>query len=267
MVEIKMKYIIKQNYLSPVSVLIFLITWQAVSYFEIVNPLFIGTPTQIIVELVDLFRAGFIFVHLSSSLQALFFGFGLSILVGVFGGLMLGTSEKLYKIFSPYVFGLNAIPKVAIMPLIIIWFGIALEAKIVVIFIMAVVPIMVATMDSARSVDPSFVGMAKSFGAPKSFITRNITIFYSLPAIFSGIRIAIGRAIVGMVVAEFLGLGRGLGYLVSYYGATLQTNKMMAVLIVILVINFTLLALVDMIKNNFTWVGYSKNITKLKETS
>jgi ABC-type nitrate/sulfonate/bicarbonate transport system permease component len=262
MAEIKMKNLIKQNYLSPVSVFIFLALWQFVSYFELVNPLFIGTPTQILVELVDLFRTGFIYEHLFSSLQALFFGFGLSILVGIFGGILLGTSEKLYRIFSPYVFGLNAIPKVAIMPLIIIWFGIALEAKVAIIFIMAVVPIMVATMDSARSVEPSFVGMAKSFNASKSFITRNITFFYSLPAIFSGIRIALGRAIIGMIIAEFIGLGRGLGYLISYYGATLQTDRLMAVLFVVLVLNFTLLAIIDSIKKHYLSYSYIKNVAK-----
>jgi NitT/TauT family transport system permease protein len=90
--------------------------------------------------------------------------------------------------------------------------------------------------------------MAKSFEAPKGFIIKKVIFYDVLPTIFSSLKIASGRAVIGMVVAEFLGIGKGVGYLISFYSATLQTNKMLAVLIVVLMINFVLTSLIDFAK-------------------
>ena len=238
------------------SVAVFLTIWQIVSARKIIDPIFIGTPTLILKAGIKLFTSGEIYPYLKLSSEALFISLFLSIIFGVIAGLIIGSNKKLEQIILPFIFASNSLPVVVLIPLIIIWLGLGTNAKVVVIFLMAVIPILVNTMDAAKSIDSSVTKMAQSFKASKLFILKNIVFFHSLPFILSGIRVAAGRAIIALFVAELFGLGEGIGYLISYYGATFQTNKLMAVALLILLLNFLIVNVII----NFT----EKRIVKWK---
>ena len=235
----------RTNILSFFSIVGFLLVWQVISYYKFVDPLFIGKPTQIFTEGLGLFKTGGTYEHLILSLKTFILGFSLALVFGVIVGLFLGAYSNAYQIVKPYLFALNSLPTMVILPLIIIWFGIGLKAKTIVVFMMSVVPILVNTIDGVRSVSEPLIKMAQSFKAKKIFIIRNIIFQSTLPYIFSGARVALGRAVLAVVIAEYLGLGNGIGYLLSYYGATFQVNKVMALVFLIILFNLGILRILN----------------------
>lgn len=239
------KKIIKNNSLTFVSLATFLVLWEGLYRFEVINQNFIGAPTKILLELYLFFAEGYIFSHLIYSFEPFFIAFFLSVLMGSFLGIFVGSSTRIYSVFSPYIFAIHSTPKIALLPLIILWLGIGTPAKAMVIFLMAFVPIFISTVESTRNIDPRYLEMARSFHVSKFFLIKNIYFFDCLPAIFSGIKISLGRALTGMIVAGFFGLGEGLGYLISFYGATMQINKMLALIFFLLFTNFFLLAIIQ----------------------
>jgi NitT/TauT family transport system permease protein len=174
-------------------------------------------------------------------LSAFFIGLIIAIIIGVVVGIAVGGSKKLEAAIKPYVFALNSLPLVAIIPLMIIWFGIGAFSKTVVVFLVAVIPIIISVSDGVKTVDQNLVKMAESFGASKI----KVIFFHSLPNIISGIRIAVGRALVGLLAAEFFGFGKGIGYLISLYGSTFEVNKMMALVLLVIAFNILMIALIN----------------------
>ena len=243
--------IIKNNLISIGSILFFLALWELVSFLELINPLFISKPSAIFLAGTALIKSGFIAPHLIASMKVFFAGFILAILFGFFGGLLISLNKNIYNIFKPYIFIANALPKVAIIPLVIIWFGLGIESKIFIVFLMAFPSIIINTIDGVKNTNNEYLSMAKSFGASKFFILKSITFYSVLPAALSGVRISIGKGMIGLVVAEVFSYGVGLGYLISYYGMVFQTAKLMFIIILLLVINLMLTILVTIIEKKY----------------
>lgn len=246
-----MKYRFKEKILPLSSIVIFITIWELVARFEIVRPLYIGQPSKVLVYFVNFFISGKIYPDLLSSVKALLAGFIVSVAIGIVLGLFVGMYKNFYKILSPYIFSIYVLPPIAIMPLIIIWFGIGFSAKLAIIILMSVVPVLIATSDAVKEIDKKYIEMSKSFEANDLFFIKNVALPFASPAIFSGVKIAAGRAVIGVVLAEFLGVGEGIGYLISFYGATLQTNKLMAVILVLFILNYLLLFIIERAKRRF----------------
>lgn len=234
----------KKYYLSILSVFIFFAVWEFISRLKLIDPLFISSPSKVFLAGLELIRSGEIFPHLFISMEALLSGLFLAVIFGVIAGLLVGSNKFLYKIFSPYIYTLNSLPIVAVIPLIIIWLGIGMYAKIAIVFIMALKPILINVTDGVKNVDAKLIGMAKSFGADGFSVLRTVTFFSILPFSLSGLRISVGRGITGLVVGEAFGYGKGLGFLVSFYGANFQTSRLIFVIILLLVISMSLIGLV-----------------------
>ncbi|MFA6097507.1 MAG: ABC transporter permease [Candidatus Paceibacterota bacterium] len=231
---------LKKNYISFISILVFFVLWEAIARFNFINPLFISSPSKIYKSGSMLVLSGEIFPHVWISLKAFFAGFLAGIVLGVLGGLAIGYNKYLYKIFLPYVLALNSLPTIAIIPLVIIWFGIGIEAKIIIVLLMVIKPILINTINAVINTDRNIIKMAKSFGASHYQILSSIVFFSALPFIFSSLQMAIGRGITGLVVGEMFGYGKGLGFLVSFYGNTFQTPRLMFVVTILLVISLTM---------------------------
>lgn len=237
---------IKKDYLGIISVFSFFLLWEYVARINIVDPLFISSPFKIMSAGLNLISSGDIYPHLMVSLEALFLGLFLAVLFGVFAGILIGSSELLHNFFSPYVYALSSLPTVAIIPLVIIWFGIGIYAKIIIVFLMALKPILINIIDGVKNIDSRLLIMAKSFGANNFFVLKTITVFGILPFVFAGLRISIGRCITGLIVGEAYGYGKGLGFLVSFYGMSFQTSRLMFVIIILLLISMILIGLIKM---------------------
>lgn len=231
---------LKKYYLSIISILVFFVLWEIVARLNLISPLFISSPSKIYKAGSVLVLSGEIFPHVWISLKAYFMGFFAGIVLGVSGGLVIGYNRYLYKIFLPYVLALNSLPTIAIIPLVIIWFGIGIQAKIIIVLLMTVKPILINTINAVINTDKNMIKMAKSFGASHYQILSGIVFFSALPFVFSSLQMAIGRGITGLVVGEMFGYGKGLGFLVSFYGNTFQTPRLMFVVMILLVISLTI---------------------------
>lgn len=234
----------KDLLLSIISVAIFMLIWEFVSINKLINPIFIGQPSQIINELFVLFSNNDFFNAFTNSLNALIKGYLLALFIGVGIGYLLGLSKNFYYIARPYVFAINSIPLLAFIPLIILWVGVGSEAKITVIVLMAIIPFIMNSYEGIRSVDQKLIEMANSFQISKSKQIKDIYFWQSLPFVLSASRIALGRAFIGLIVAEFYGFEKGIGYYISFYGMTYKPNKLMAILLIILLLNILITTII-----------------------
>lgn len=234
----------RSQFISITSVVLFFLLWELVGWKGLVNPVFISRPSVIFTQGYKLFVSGELAPHLLASLGVLFSGLLLAAVVGIVGGLVIGSSETLKSFFKPYIATIQALPMVAIIPLIMIWFGLGFTSRAVAVFLMALTPILVSTLDGVKNADPDILKMARSFGANRWQLLKTVLPFSAMPFIFSGLKQSIGRGIIGIVIGEVLGAGKGLGYLVSFYGVTYKTAQLLFVVIILLAINFLLTELI-----------------------
>ncbi|HEX9446103.1 MAG TPA: ABC transporter permease [Candidatus Binatia bacterium] len=177
--------------------------------------LFFTTPAQVGATFWRLLSSGELEQHFYVSALAFVVGLGLSILVGLPAGLVMGRSKTLDALLDPYVTALNATPRIVFLPLLILWFGIGIWSKIVIVFAGAVFPLLINTYAGVKNVDRVLVNVVRAFGANEWQVTKTVVLPNSLPYIIVGLRLAIGRAILGAVVGEFFASSRGLGYMIA----------------------------------------------------
>jgi len=175
------------------------------------NPLLTSHPSAVYVALVKQLSSGVLVNALLQSLQPLLIGYGLAVLLGVPIGLLLGRSWLIEKSFGFYFVGLDATPLVAFLPVFILWFGLHVLVKIVIVFLFSITPIVINTWMGVKAVPKTLVEVGKSFVGSESFITRKIVLPHALPSIVVGLRLGIGRAIIAMAVAELFTALSGLG--------------------------------------------------------
>lgn len=213
--------------LGTVSVAGFLLLWQTSVAMGWIAPLFVSSPARILVTGFGMFRDGSIYPDLAVSGEEFILGFGLAALVGIPLGILMGWYYRLNAVLDPFVNALYATPRIALMPLIIIWFGVDLSAKIAIIFLSSVFPVLVSTMTGVRTIDRDFIRVARSFGATDRQLFRTVALPSSVPNLLTGLRLGLGHALIGIVVGEMYGASAGIGFMMQTAGATFQTDKVM----------------------------------------
>ena len=219
--------------IGAISVLCFLVVWEFVVAIGWVAPLFVSSPIRIAVAAYGMFRDGSIFSDLAVSGEEFVLGFGLSAIVGIPLGILMGWYSRLNAVLDPFVNALYATPRIALMPLIIIWFGIDLPAKIAIIFLSSVFPILVNTMTGVRTIERDFIKVARSFGASDRQLFVTVALPSSVPNLLTGLRLGLGHALIGIVVGEMYGASAGIGFMMQTAGATFQTDKVMVGIFII----------------------------------
>ena len=237
--------------LGTISMLIFLAFWEASVGLGWVNPLFTSSPSRIAATGFEMFRDGSIYPDLLVSAQEFVLGFGLAVIVGVPLGILMGWYSRLNAALDPFVNALYAMPRIALMPLIIIWFGIDIWAKIAIIFLSSVFPILVNTMTGVRTMERDFVKVARSFGASDGQLFKTVALPSSVPNLLTGVRLGLGHALIGIVVGEMYGATHGLGFLIATAGARFQTDKVMVGIIIIAAAGVALTELLRVIERRF----------------
>jgi NitT/TauT family transport system permease protein len=177
--------------------------------------LFFTTPSKIAGAFYELLLNGTIEKHFYVSAAAFLVGLGLSIAVGLPLGLLVGRSRMLEDILDPYITAANATPRIVFLPLLILWFGIGIWSKILIVFAGAVFPLLINTYAGVKNVNRVLVNVVRSFGASEWQLMRIVVLPHAVPYIIAGLRLAIGRAILGVVVGEFFGSSEGLGYMIA----------------------------------------------------
>ena len=216
----------EQKILGTASVATFLILWELVgNILQLINPMFMSAPSLIFAAAIQLFGSGEIYNDLYVSGLELFWGYFLSAIVAVPFGIMVGWYKKMSYIFDPFINAMNATPRVALLPLVIIWLGIGILSKVGIIFLGAVFPILINTRDGVKTTPYNLLTAARSFGASEWMLFKTVVLPSTLPFILTGLRLGLGRAIVGVMVGELYAATAGIGFMITVAGATFQTDK------------------------------------------
>ena len=216
----------EKQILGAAGVITFLTVWELVgNTFQLINPMFMSAPSLVWNAAVQLFSSGEIYNDLYVSGVELFWGYILSAVVAVPFGISIGWYKKMSYIFDPFVNAMNATPRVALLPLVIIWLGIGILSKIGIIFLGAVFPILINTRDGVKTTPINLLTAARSFGASEWMIFKTVVLPSTIPFILTGLRLGLGRAIVGVMVGELYAATAGIGFMITVAGATFQTDK------------------------------------------
>ncbi len=216
----------EKKILGTTSIVIFLVIWELVgNVFQWVNPMFMSAPSLIFKTGYEMFASGEIYHDLYISGIELFWGYLLAVAVGIPFGILVGWYKRMSYIFDPFINALNATPRVALLPLIIIWLGIGILSKVGIIFLGAVFSILINTRDGVKTTPVTLLNAARSFGASEWMVFKAVVIPSTIPFILTGLRLAVGRALVGVLVGELYAATAGIGFMITVAGATFQTDK------------------------------------------
>jgi len=222
--------------LGCLSVALFFAAWQAVFLFVPFDPLFISKPNLIALALLDLISSGDLAHDLAVSAVPFFYGFAAAVLGGVFIGMAMGWRPRVGYALDPLMTMFYASPLVALAPLVVIFFGVGVAGKAILIFLLSVFPFIFNTAAGVRSVDRLLINVVRSLGGTEKDLYLKVLIPSVLPYIIAGARIAIGRALVGVLVAEFFAASEGIGYAIARFGDLFALDRMFACILVIMAI-------------------------------
>ena len=216
----------EKKILGTISVAVFLTIWELVgNVFQWINPMFMSAPSLIFKAGYEMFRSGEIYHDLYVSGVEFLGGYFLAAAVGIPLGIMTGWYKRMSYICDPFVNALNATPRVALLPLVIIWLGIGILSKVGIIFLGAVFSILINTRDGVKTTPVNLLNAARSFGASEWMVFKTVVVPSTIPFILTGLRLAVGRALVGVLVGELYAATAGIGFMITVAGATFQTDK------------------------------------------
>ena len=202
--------------------------WEAGSRSGVISPIALPAPSEAIAALADLVRTGMLWRHLEASLSRLLIGWSLGTVLGVALGLAIGLFSAVRAGISPLVSALFPIPKIALLPLFVVWFGIGEGSKVATIVFGTFFPTVVATYGGVDNVDRNLVRMGQSFGLTRASMVGKIILPGALPAILSGARISASIAIILLVAAEMIGAEYGVGAYILTAGALFALDQLIA---------------------------------------
>ena len=221
------------DWLGVIGVVGFFLGWELSTRLEIINPFYFPPFSKIIAKGYELFANGSIWEHMWFSLTNFVIGFAISVVLGVVMGVPMGWYRAVHKTFDPLLSGIYATPLIALLPLIIMMFGLGSVSKIIMTILAAVFPILINTMVGIANTDNRLITMSRAFGARDSQIFMKVSLPGSLPYIVAGMRVALGRALVYIVVAEQYGAATGLGYFSSVAAQRFQMAAMFVPIVII----------------------------------
>jgi NitT/TauT family transport system permease protein len=236
--------------ITTASVVVLLAVWEGFGHD--INPVFGSYPSAIAEAGWQLARTGKLWAALLDSLRPFLLGYVLAIVIGVPIGLVTGRFRTVEAAIGIYITAGYAMPLVALVPLLVLWLGLGFAVKVAVIFLMAVFPICINTWVGVTAVPKTLIEVGKSFVAPNSVILRRIVLPATLPYIMAGIRLAVGRAVVAMVIAEFFTSISGLGAIIITSANNFDTATMFVPIVILMVMAIGLTYLIGAVER---WVA------------
>jgi ABC-type nitrate/sulfonate/bicarbonate transport system permease component len=239
--------------LGGLAVMIVLGIWQAVwSYTDWISPLFFSGPSAIAKQFWLSLTQGNLLADMAFSGKNFTIGFGIALVTGVILGVIIGWYRRVRLIFDPFLNALYAAPRIAMMPLIIIWFGIGMWSKVFIVFLSAFFPILVNTTAGIRNMDRDLLRAARAFCASDWQIFKTLAIPGSVPFILTGVRQGVAVGLIGVVVGEMLGSSEGIGFMVAYGGQTFQTDTLFVGFVIIAFAGILLTSVAERLERRFS---------------
>ena len=229
-----------------VSVATFLAIWEV--FGGQVNQALFTTPSKVAVAAVHMVWSGELWAYLAPSLLVLAIGLSLAAVIGIAVGLLLARFWVVDVAFGVYITFLYSIPSVALVPLIVLWAGYETTAKVIILFLFAFFPMAINTYQGVKNVDPKLIEVGRAFRCNEGQLWRNIVLPGALPFIVTGLRLAVGRGLIGMVLADLYTAISGIGYLIVRTGSTFQIDKMFVPIVTLGLLGVTLTAILRMLE-------------------
>jgi NitT/TauT family transport system permease protein len=220
------------------SVVVVLSLWEI--FGRQVNPLFLSYPSAIARAFVQLLETREFERQALGSLQVFAVGLIAALILGIALGLLMGRYRLAEYLLDPYVYALDATPRVALIPLLLLWFGLGTSSKIAIVFLSGLFPVLMNTFAGVRTVSAQLVDIGRAYGAREGKIFTKIILPAALPFVMAGIRLAVGRALIGIITAEMFTAVTGLGALLIRYSSALATDKFFVPVILLALIGVVL---------------------------
>lgn len=231
--------------------LVFIALWEVAARLNWIDTFFTSKPSDVISLIVSLSRDGSLFKHTFVSVSETLIALGLGTVLGTLIAILLWWSDSVAKVLDPYLVVLNALPKIALGPIIIIWAGAGISGIIVTALTISLVVTILATYNGFREVDSEKIKMLTTFGASKFQILQKVVFPASIPTIINAFKINIGMTWVGVIVGEFLVSKAGLGYLIVYGGQVFRLDIVMAGVIVLSIATGIMYQLISLLEDKF----------------
>jgi NitT/TauT family transport system permease protein len=215
------------------SIIIGLALWELIGRIFVSRSLFLTTPSQALMTIWELLLTGELQRHALVSAQAFFTGYVLGCAAGLLIGLAMGVSRRANAALGPWVSGLYATPIIAITPLLILWFGIGVWSKIVVVISLVIFPMIINTDAGVRATDRALIDAARSFGANPLQIFTKVCLPSAMPFVLAGLKMAVGRGLIAVVVAELFGARAGIGFMIQQAAEVFAMPRLFAGVIVL----------------------------------
>jgi NitT/TauT family transport system permease protein len=238
--------------LGGTAVIVALAGWQALWSAGRISPLFFTGPSSVVTRFVEEWTHGRLRQDMAYSGTNFIVGVGLAIVAGVVLGVVIGWYRRLAMVFEPFVNALYATPRVALVPLILIWFGIGMWSKVFIVFINAFFPVLINTIGGIRATDANLLRAARAFCASDWQIFKTVAIPGAVPFILTGVRQSVALGLIGVVVGEMFGGSQGIGYMVNYGGQTFQTDTVFLGVVIIALAGIVLTWLAEQLEKRFS---------------
>ena len=241
----------RRTWISVVAFLALVALWQLATGTGLISPIFLPSPMRVLRALYDLAVTGDLWRHVSASLTRIGYGWLIGTLFGIGFGLVLGLFTVARAAGLPLVAALFPIPKIALLPLLILWLGIGEGSKVATIALSVFFPTAIATFTGVDSVPRNLIRMAQSFNVPLWRIVWQVLVPGALPGMLAGFRISIAAALLVLVAAEMIGAQYGIGAFLILTGNMMQTDRLMAGVVVVSVLGLTMSTLISAVERRF----------------
>lgn len=238
-------------WVSGVAVALFLAAWELAARARIIDPVLISAPSRIARSAAHLAATG----ALTGDIRFTMESFGISLAIALFGGVLLGiamgASGLAHDVFNPFVAGASSLPKIVLMPIVVLWLGVGLAANAFLGALMGSFPILTSVRAGVRSLDRDLVLLGRAYGANRWMLLRAIVLPAVAPFVLSGLRVAVSYAMVGVLLGEFFASSHGLGYRMVVFTANFRVDEFYVCVLVVLAITAGCTALVHALERRF----------------
>ncbi len=231
-----------------------LLLWEMLSAFRILNPFFFSAPSMIFVQLLGYLGSERLYFHIFITLQEALVGLAVGTLLGVGIAELVGNIPFMGRVVDPYMMILNAIPKTALAPIMIVWFGLGLASKIALVVALTFFCLFFNTYTGVRTVDPALINVSQVLGAKRRDLIFKVHIPHSFPYILAGFKVAVGLSFIGAIIGEFLAANEGLGYVISREAGVYNMAGVFAALFVLtMTVAVFTVAVAELEKRTLRW--------------
>lgn len=227
---------------------IFIASWQIAASLKWIDPFLTSSPSRVIDSVISLYKDGNLFKHIAITCYETILGFSLGTILGTLIAIILWWCPLVSKILDPYLVVLNALPKVALAPIIIFWIGNGMPAIIVIALLISVVTTIISVLTGFNEIDKEKIMLMNTFRASKIQILRYLIFPYSIPILISALKINVGLSWVGVIMGEFLVAKNGLGFLIVYGGQVAQLDMVMMSIVILSIIAFIMYEMVTFVE-------------------